>query len=120
MLGRTSKICFFAAVFVGVSAPCPSADAQAVAGSNSTPISEIVLLDNGRALQGQVTRTVDEVHVRTRSGSRIILPAKRVESIFDSLSDVWTHRGSKLDSNDIEGHLALFHRCVKHLSLIHI
>ena len=75
---------------------------------------EIVLLDNGGMLQGQITRTADQVHVQAPQGSRIVLPAKRVERIFDSMKDVWQHRNAKLTADDVQGHLSLLHWCLKH------
>ena len=88
--------------------------AQSMPDSIKNSLSEVVLLDNGRVLQGQIARTVDQVHVQMDSGSRIILPAKRVVRILDSLVDVWKYRDSELDADDVDGHLSLFHWCLKH------
>lgn len=114
MLRPTTNTCCFFAVFVGLSALSSLMVAQSASDSGNQPLTEVVLLDNGRVLQGQVTRTVDHVHVRTSTGSRIVLPAKQVDRILDSLSDAWQHRESKLDAHDIEGHLSLFHWCLRY------
>lgn len=114
MLRPTTNTCCFFAVFVGLSALSSLMVAQSAFDSGNQPLTEVVLLDNGRVLQGQVTRTVDHVHVRTSSGSRIVLPAKQVDRILDSLSDAWQHRESKLGAKDIEGHLSLFHWCLRY------
>lgn len=109
----TNAGCFLA-VFVGVSALASLVLAQSASEAVAQPLNEIVLLNNGRVLQGQVNRTFDQVHVQTAAGSRIVLQANRVDQIFDSLSAAFQHRGSKLGSEDIDGHLSLFHWCLKH------
>jgi len=112
-----SKICYLITVLVGLLLPCSAVFAQSDAQSDThdtKPIVEVVLLDNGRVLQGQVTRTVDQVHIQTREGSRIVISAKKVDSIFDSLSDVFQHRTAKTSDGDVQGHLSLFHWCLKH------
>ena len=109
----TNAGCFLA-VFVGVSALASLVLAQSASEAVAQRLNEIVLLNNGRVLQGQVNRTFDQVHVQTAAGSRIVLQANRVDQIFDSLSAAFQHRGSKLGSDDIAGHLSLFHWCLKH------
>jgi hypothetical protein len=109
----TNAGCFLA-VFVGVSALASLVLAQSASEAVAQPLNEIVLLNNGRVLQGQVNRTFDQVHVQTAAGSRIVLQANRVDQIFDSLSAAFHYRGSKLGSDDIDGHLSLFHWCLKH------
>lgn len=115
MLRQPATKYYLVALLAAVTMSCSSVCAQAVpSASQSKQHDEFLVLDNGRVMQGQVTRTADQVHVRTESGSRIILPAERVKQIFGSLADVWDYRASTLDADDIEGHLSLFHWCLKH------
>ena len=115
MPGRLPIIC----VLISLFAASLSLFESDVLGQSEVPqaenlLVEIVLLDNGRVLQGQITRTADQVHVQATSGSRIVLPSKRVERIFDSMQNVWQHRNAKLAADDVQGHLSLLHWCLKH------
>ncbi len=120
MLGRVPTICVLILLsLAGLSLLESNAFGQAVSSSHAQPVAtkavhEIVLLDNGRVLQGQVTRTADQVHILTHQGSRIVLSSKRIDAILDSMEDVWQHRSSKLAADDVQGHLSLFHWCLKH------
>ena len=114
MLKKGLTICFFTSVLFAY----PAIDQPLFAQSSSllpavSPV-EFVLLDNGRVLKGRVTRTPDQVHVGTNEGSRIVLSAKKVDSIHGSMEEVWQQRHSTLSAGDVPGHLSLFHWCVKH------
>ncbi len=92
--------------------PC-SVQAQTLP-SASNQIQEVVLLKTGRSLLGQVTRAAESVTVTTSSGSRIVVPVKNVDSIFESLEQLYQHRAARLEPADVAGHQSLLHWCLKH------
>ena len=114
MLGRMPTICVLLSVLTVLFAMDLPVKAQSEVKSDPKSAVEIVLLDNGRVLKGQVMRTADQVHVKTLEGSRIVLAAKRVDVILHSMEEAWQHRSKKLRDDDMQGHLSLFHWCVKH------
>ena len=75
---------------------------------------QLVVLQNGEVLEGQITESATNTIVETLQGSRLVLSNDRVEFVCDSIQDAYWGKCARTKANDIAGQKSLFYWCLKH------
>ena len=75
---------------------------------------QLVVLQNGQLLRGQITETTANTIVQTANGSRLVLSNDRVDFVCDSMQDAYWGKCAQIKASDVAGQKSLFYWCLKH------
>ncbi len=94
-----------------------SSDPVAPSGPSAAPMPverpSVLLLSNGRLLQGTVKKTADK-YILIQNGGEIPFPINQVEDVFPSLAAVYQYKQAQIPANDPDEHLKLARWCLAH------
>ncbi len=89
--------------------PVPPSGPSAAPASPATP--SVLLLTNGRLIQGPITRDEDN-YVISQNGGEIRFHKSQVEDVFGSLVDVYKYKLDQIPVNDPDEHMKLAKWCL--------
>ena len=90
-------------------APVPPSGPVAAPASSVTP--SVLLLNNGRILQGPIERDQDD-YVISQNGGKIRFNKSQVEDVFNSMVDVYKYKLAQIPDNDPDEHMKLARWCL--------
>ena len=76
-------------------------------------VEQLLVLNNGEILRGQITRSAEQVIVVTNQGSRLVIPADRTAFVCGSLQEAYWGKAARTRASDLDGQKKLFHWCLK-------
>lgn len=92
-------------------APVPPSGPVPVAAPASPETPSVLLLTNGRLLQGPITRDQDH-YVISQNGGEIRFHKDQVEDVFTSVVDVYKYKLAQIPVNDPDEHMKLARWCL--------
>ena len=94
-----------------------SSEPVAPSGSSVAPVPaerpSVLLLFDGRLLQGTVKKTPDK-YVLIQNGGEIPFSRSQVEEVFSSIAEVYRYKQAQIPPNDPDEHLKLARWCLAH------
>lgn len=121
MLGKSWQLIAGAAVFAAVTAPAPAEEV----GPAAVPQQSVLLLRNGEAIEGKISRVGELYYValpseghgtcpREWTGGEIRVKAAEVEFCCRDLEEGYRRKRAAIQPGDVRGHLGLAQWCLRH------